>query len=713
MATLEKIRNKAGLLVAVVGLALFAFIIGDLFRSGSSIMNRNQNNIIVVNGKAIGYQDYMIRESELTEFYKFQMGSNNLSEMYMNQIRQSVYEEFVMENIVDPRLEELGIVVTTQEMLDMTEGENISPVLLQVPWFQNSETGMFNRNALLELLNQIKNIDTYSADDQRQLLPFKNVWMIWEKNIKRNRLNEKYVSLLTKAVVANSLDAKDAFNNSSVSSDIFYAMESTASTPDSTIIISNAEIEKLYNERKEMFRQQEAAVIDYIAVDILPSQNDYDQASKEIDAIRAELETTDNVAALVNEKSERKFINAFFSINRFAADQEAIDFVTTAAVGDIDGPVFKDNQYRILKLVEKAENADSVFVSILTVAPRTTEAETRIYADSILNVIKGGADFAELVLKHSVDQFVESGGELGWVTELDALQGINEEFRRTAFSLPTGQSAIVKSNGGLHIIKISDRTKNVPKYKVADIVYMVTPSTATRNQLKNDLNKFIAINNSIEKIEKNAKDNGYNLISNVRVYNMDMTVGTVAGARSVVRWAFNSKKGQVSEEPFECENAFVVATFRGKLREGYQSIASVEPQLKAELASIKKAEQIAADLRSRNLSSIISYADVMNTIPDTVRYITLATQRITNIGIEPKLSAFISFAPLNTVSEPIAGNNGVYVFEVINRTVDDVEYDESSQIGMIEANNAYRIGSLAFTYMRQHAKIEDNRIRFY
>jgi peptidyl-prolyl cis-trans isomerase D len=91
----------------------------------------------------------------------------------------------------------------------------------------------------------------------------------------------------------------------------------------------------------------------------------------------------------------------------------------------------------------------------------------------------------------------------------------------------------------------------------------------------------------------------------------------------------------------------------------------------------------------------------------------MATQRITNIGIEPKLSALITLAPLNQVSEPIVGNNGVYVFEVINRTTNEAEFDKSSQISLIEANNAYRIGGLAFRYMRQNAKIEDNRIRFY
>jgi peptidyl-prolyl cis-trans isomerase D len=597
-------------------------------------------------------------------------------------------------------------------MTDMVEGENISPVLIQLPIFQNPQTGTFDRSAVINFLNQIKNIDNFPEVTQAQLMPYKTLWMFWEKNIKRNRMTEKYMTLLNKAVVANSLEAKDAFNNSAESSDITYVMESFSNIADSTIEIPVSEIEKLYKERKEMFRQSETCVIDYIAVDIVPSPEDYNNVAKEMDAIKAELETTENVAALTNEKSERKYVNAFFSINGFGTDQDAVNFVTTAEIGDIEGPVFKDNKYRLLKLVDKTEAADSVNVSEMMLAQRATEAETKAYADSLLNVIKNGADFAEIASAHSVDQLAENNGEMGWLTEVGALQGLNEELKKTVFSLSVGQSAIVKSTYGYHIVKVTDKTKNVPKYKIADIEYTVTPSSATRSQLYNALNQFIANNNSVEKIEVAAKDNGYNLVSNARVYSTDMSIGIVTGARQVVRWAFNNKKGQISDIN-ECDDKFVVAVHKGKLPKGYQSLASVTPQLKAELAAKKKGEKIAADLKARNLSSIEAYADAMSATPDTVKFITMATTRITNIGVEPKLNALISMSPLNKVSDPVAGNNGVYVFKVSNRTNDNTPYDESRQKSMLEASNSYRIGNMAIRHIQQQADIEDNRIRFY
>ncbi|MDR2385338.1 MAG: SurA N-terminal domain-containing protein [Tannerella sp.] len=712
MATLEKIRKKAGLLVTVVGVALFAFIIGDLLNSGNSWFRKNQNNVIVVEGKVIDYQDYIRKENELTEISKIQTGTQSLSEEYMAQIRQSVYDEIIMENVFEKRLDRLGITVTPEEMTDMIEGENISPVLVRSPYFKNPETGAFDRNAILTFLNQIKDIENYPEDVQAQLSQYRTLWNFWEKNIKMNRLNEKYMTLLTKAIVPNSLDAKDAFNINSESSDIVYVMEPFGSVPDTALQISKSEIEKLYNERKEMFKQNENAIIDYISLDIVPSQEDFNKASEEMNEIRKELETTDNVAALTNEKSEKKYIDAFFSIASFAGDEEIIDFVTAAEIGAIEGPAFKDNKYRIFKLLDKTVAPDSVNIQIITVAARASQENTKAYTDSLTKVLNDGADFAEIALQYSVDQFAQRGGELGWITEAGALQILNDEFRKTAFSLPVGQCAVVKSNRGYHVVKISERTANVPKYKIANIEYTVTPSSITRNDLYNALNQFIVKNNSIEKLENSAQENGYDLVKDAQIFTTDRQIGVISGARQVVRWVFNSKKNQISDI-IECDNKFVVVANKGISPEGYRSLPSVTPQLRTFLMAKKRGEKIAADLKTKNLTSIDAYADAMGVTPDTVRFITMGTSRIASIGFEPKLNAFITYSPLNQVSEPIVGDNGVYVFKVINRTTNPAVFDDKRERNMLQMNSQYRISGMAIRNLQDKAKITDNRVRFF
>ncbi len=387
MATLEKIRSKAGLLVLVVGLALFAFIIGDFLNSGSTYFRQTQERVAKVDGEVIKIQDYQGRIDEMTEMYKMQSGQTNLPEEYMNQIRQSVFDAMVQEIVLDEATDKLGMTVSPEELFDMVQGENISPMIQQMQMFVNPQTGQFDKTALLNFLKTIDddNIASYPADQQAQLLQARNFWLFWEKNIKRQRLEQKYTTLLSKAVAANVLDAKEAFNDAAENSDIVYAMQSYASIPDSTIEVSKSEIEKLYNQRKELYKQKEGKVIKYIAVDIRPSQEDYDKASADIESLKEEFTTSEKVADIVNENSEVPYMDAFFTENAF--DPEMKQFATTSEVGAVYGPVFDNDKYRMFKLVDKKMGPDSVKVSHIMLA-NGDEARTTALADSLMNVLK-------------------------------------------------------------------------------------------------------------------------------------------------------------------------------------------------------------------------------------------------------------------------------------------------------------------------------------
>ena len=181
MATLEKIRSKAGLLVLVVGLALFAFIIGDFLNSGSTYFRQTQERVAKVDGEVIKIQDYQGRIDEMTEMYKMQSGQTNLPEEYMNQIRQSVFDAMVQEIVLDEATDKLGMTVSPEELFDMVQGENISPMIQQMQMFVNPQTGQFDKTALLNFLKTIDddNIASYPADQQAQLLQARNFWLFW------------------------------------------------------------------------------------------------------------------------------------------------------------------------------------------------------------------------------------------------------------------------------------------------------------------------------------------------------------------------------------------------------------------------------------------------------------------------------------------------------------------------------------------------------
>ena len=711
MATLEKIRSKAGLLVLVVGLALFAFIIGDFLNSGSTYFRQSQERIAEIDGEVIKIQDYQARVDEMTEIYKMQSGSASLPEEYMTQIRQSVFDGMVQEIVLDEATQKLGMVVGPEELFDMVQGENISPLIQQMQMFVNPQTGAFDKSALLTFLKQIDvdNIATYPVEQQAQLQQAQRFWMFWEKNIKRQRLESKYTTLLSKAIAANALDAKAAFDESVENSDIVYAMQSYATIPDSTIAVSDSEIKQLYEQRKESYKQKASKIIDYIAVDIRPSKEDYDKVQADIESVKSELETTDRVADLVNENSEVPYVDAFFTEN--ALDAEMKQFATTAEVGAIYGPVFDNDKYRLFKLIDKTNAPDSVKVSHIMLAGKG-EAETKALADSLLTVLKGGASFEELAKQFSADQAAENGGELGWFTEATALRGVNAEFKDAVFGTPLNQIAVVKSMYGTHLVKVTEKTANVAKYKVADIDMTVSPSSKTYSNIYNELNQFISNNHSLEKLTANAKEAGYNLVSDATVTKDDQLLGSVQNSRQVIRWAFQNDKGAISEI-FECNDKFVVAAMKGSLDEGYRPVELVAAPLKAELIAQKKGEQIAAALAAKNLTSVEAYAEAMGAKVDSVKFVNFATRRISGIGIEPNLNAAVAMAQVDQVSAPVKGNNGVYVFKVYARNKDAKTYDEAEQVRTLDATNAYRVGFQAIQSLINKAEVEDNRIRFY
>ena len=711
MATLEKIRSKAGLLVLVVGLALFAFIIGDFLNSGSTYFRQSQERIAEIDGEVIKIQDYQARVDEMTEIYKMQSGSASLPEEYMTQIRQSVFDGMVQEIVLDEATQKLGMVVGPEELFDMVQGENISPLIQQMQMFVNPQTGAFDKSALLTFLKQIDvdNIATYPAEQQAQLQQAQRFWMFWEKNIKRQRLESKYTTLLSKAIAANALDAKAAFDESVENSDIVYAMQSYATIPDSTIAVSDSEIKQLYEQRKESYKQKASKIIDYIAVDIRPSKEDYDKVQADIESVKSELETTDRVADLVNENSEVPYVDAFFTEN--ALDAEMKQFATTAEVGAIYGPVFDNDKYRLFKLIDKTNAPDSVKVSHIMLAGKG-EAETKALADSLLTVLKGGASFEELAKQFSADQAAENGGELGWFTEATALRGVNAEFKDAVFGTPLNQIAVVKSMYGTHLVKVTEKTANVAKYKVADIDMTVSPSSKTYSNIYNELNQFISNNHSLEKLTANAKEAGYNWVSDATVTKDDQLLGSVQNSRQVIRWAFQNDKGAISEI-FECNDKFVVAAMKGSLDEGYRPVELVAAPLKAELIAQKKGEQIAAALAAKNLTSVEAYAEAMGAKVDSVKFVNFATRRISGIGIEPNLNAAVAMAQVDQVSAPVKGNNGVYVFKVYARNKDAKTYDEAEQVRTLDATNAYRVGFQAIQSLINKAEVEDNRIRFY
>ncbi|MEG1585824.1 MAG: SurA N-terminal domain-containing protein [Bacteroidales bacterium] len=713
MATLEKIRNKAGLLVTAIGVALFAFIIGDLFSGGQTFWRQSQDKVISINGDRITTEAYQRNIEDLTEVYKMQTGQNSLSPEYVQQINNQVYENLIRETLIGEEAVKIGMVVSKEELADLVSGDNIAPMLQQMPFFRNPETGAFDKSLLLNFLQAVVSVEdgAQGAAASQELAQARKFWLFWEKNIKKQRLEDKYNTMLAKAIMPNSLDTKAQYEGGKASVDFAYAMQALSTVPDSAVTVSSAEIKALYNKQKETrFKQGETRAIKYFVVDILPSEEDFKSADEEINKARVEFASTNDIADFVNMNSDVPYFDAFVAVSTLAPDEK--QFVETAEVNQVFGPYLESNNYKMYRLIAKTTAPDSVKARHIML-PIQDEAKALQLADSLLTVLNKGGDFAALAQEFSADRnSAANGGELGWFTEVAALRGIGLDFKNACFSATPKKYFTIRTTYGIHVAEVTETTKPVAKAKVAEYAIAVTPSSRTFQKLYADVNQFIATNNTIEALEKNAAEKGFNLLTNNRLADTDYNLGMIQNARQPIRWAFQNEVGKISEV-FELDNKFVVVAVTGETPAGYTPLAQAEPALRYELIGEKKAAKIIADLKAKGASTLDAYATAMDARVDTAKFVTFNTNRITGIGNEPVISGSAPYVAENQLTGPLAGKNGVYVYSVYNKTQNDAPFNAETEKQTLENNLTYRLMYQSMEVLKNHAKIEDYRINFY
>ncbi|MCD7974075.1 MAG: SurA N-terminal domain-containing protein [Candidatus Azobacteroides sp.] len=695
MATLEKIRGKAGLLVVVLGIALLAFIVGDLFNIGSAFGRDAQEKMITVNGETISrerYQDEVDRFTKIREQYS---GRTFSGEEESYQIRQNVFEMLISSELIRAQAEKAGLTVSDAEVSDMIFGREVSQFIQSYPGFVNPQTGTFDRNMLMQF--------AIYSDSIPQL---QDEWRFVKIMTKEQRLQEKYNALLSKALAPNTLDAKFNFESTLTSADFAYVFQSYASIPDSVIEVTKKDLKNLYNERKQRYKQNEdSRAVKYITLDINPSDEDYAAEEKAILDVKKPLEdatTTEEVADAVGMIAGNRFVNAFVSVNSLAPRIKS--FVDTARIGTVVGPYLEGNTYKMIKYVDRTVAPDSVSFYQLGF-PASDNAEMISFIDSLMNEVKGGKEMDEIARNFG------SSSPLLSLTEVQLLNEFGEKFKDEIYTLPLNDARKVNSDNGIHIVVVTKKSQPVEKVKVAEVENAVYASSKTRNAIYNEANQFVTYNTDLKKFEEGAAEKGYVVSPTVYLSPNDLTIGNVRRSRDVVRWAFNADPGKVKF--FEGEDKIVIAALEAKVDKGYRPEALVEEELKREVINNKKAEKIIADMKSKSASTLEAYAQALALKVDTAKFVNFNTGSITGIGMEPVLEALAPIAPEGKISDPVKGNNGVYIFQVYNKTDKTIEFNPESEIAGVKRTNIYRIPTQAMKALRDKAKIEDNRILFY
>jgi len=706
MATLEKIRNRIGVLAAIlIGFSLLAFILGDLLTSGQSIFRQSQMNVGVINGNSIRYEEYNALVEEMSNIYKANMNTQALDETMMENVREQVWQQLLQENILGPENKKLGIAVSSEELYNMVAGPNPHPFVRQI--FVNPQTRQFDPSFAIQFLKAF-NAGELSEEQAAQ-------WKFYENELYREKLAEKYNTLVAKGMYVTSLQTREGYKEMSRLANVRFIGKRYSEVSDSLIKVTDKDLRAYYNDHKTGFQQDASFDLEYVSFDIVPSEADFAAAQKWINDIREDFSAADDPAGFVNANSDESYVDRYFKKEELTPPIDSFAFA--AKPGTTFGPFFTDNSFRLVRLIETGLVPDSVRARHILVQPaaQTTEAMNRAkkLADSLEQVIRKGADFTALAMRFSADEGSKTkGGDLGWFTEGRMIK----PFSDAAFSMQKNEVKVVETQYGYHVLQVTDVGPKVKKAKIAQLVRRVEASKETYERIYEQANRFAFTNNTGEKFEKAVKEQ--NLVPRyaMSIKPSDTRISGLESPREIIRWAMEAKVNDVSSV-MQAGNRFIVARVTAVRKAGIAPFEQVKQQIEIAVSRIKKGEYLAEQIQKKiaDHPTLDQLALAENLPVNEANNVSFTATTIAGAGFEPALTGTIAAWPANKLSKPVIGNNGVYVFEITS-VQEPAEPDQMAltmQKSRMESMYQMRAGYESFEALKKLTKIEDNRARFY
>jgi peptidyl-prolyl cis-trans isomerase D len=702
MATLEKLRNRAGTLVAVViGLALLAFILGDLFGSGGSLFNRTQFEIAEISGKSIPFQIYQERIDHIVELNKAVSGQSAIDEQTSERIREEVWNEIVREYVLGRSYNSLGIAVTADELFDMVQGKNLHPIIREQ--FGNRQTGEVDRAMIMQFLKNMEN-------DPSGLQ--KTFWLYIENLIQNDRMYNKYNNLIKKGMYVTDLHANRSLHERNRKVDFSYVISRFTSIADSLIVVSDKEIKSYLKEHQQEFEQQASRDVEYVVFPIRPSQEDYLFAEEWINRIKNDFAQANDPIQFTNLNSDKPFNNRYLKPSDIT-NEELNKWAFQTTKGSVFGPIFENDSYQLARLIDVANLPDSVKARHILISVKGKSKEdmdgAKAKADSLFQIIKKGGNFANIATQYSDDPGSGSkGGDLGWFPEGVMVQPFND----ACFKGKKGEVVLVETQFGFHIIEVQDLGKPSKKVQLAILERTVVPSTRTYQKIYQEASEFSGLNNTYDKFNMAAQEKKLSkrIASNLR--EADRKVAGLENPRDMVRWAYNSKELEVSPV-FEFGENFVVAALKSAKEEGVASIEQVKEDIKSKIIRDKKAEMLKEKMSSviTENTSIQDLASALTLQIQEASRISFSSFSLPNVGFEPAVIATAFSSSEGILVGPVKGNTGVYAISVNAVNVD--EGDKAAEKKRLITSFQSRAGYEAYEAIKKSAKIVDNRSKFF
>ena len=684
MAVLEKIRVKFGILITVlVALALLSFIIDPQTLRSAADRFSSDNKVGSMNGRSISYKEFYDELNQYTEIAKL-MGQNPSSEEQQQSLRDAAWQSIFDNEVFIPKAESAGIHVGEQEMLDLTQGNDISQVLLQMGMFSDA-SGNFSREALA---NFVQNID---SDETGQYAAY---WAFLEESVFRNQMYEKYNSLVAGSDFITDVEKNRMLTENNLTADADYVFVPIPFV-DSTVTVTSEEIRKYYNDRKELFRQPANRDIEYVMWEVVPSAQDYADAREEFEELYEQFKAADNLKSFVTLNSDNKWNPYYFREDQLAATPEIQEVAFHAPEGAITPVLEEDRAYAAARVASVRTMPDSVHVMFkLFPLPQENEAD---------------AFLAEQLKKVDPSAF----NDLGWLTQevmrANGLADIDPVFDAKEKVMKIKST----SNQMIFVVYVPEKTRPMKKVQIATLYKNVLPSDDTYRDYQMKAVEFAdACKGKLENFQRIAREQQYPVIPINNMTQETRRIGTVDTAREVVYWVFDkkTKEGDVSDLKIVDNKYYFVAAVTKARKEGYMDIKEAADQIRPILTARKGVEKKAAEVKEK-IQGMSSLEEVAEAFGTTVSHQTgLSFGSLTYNQTDPQFLGAVIAADEGVI-KVAPGAIGVYVYEVMNRQAGSF-FTDNDVATSLTRRAAVHTNELQ-TVLADEAKIKDNRARFF
>lgn len=725
MAVIGKIREKSWLLVIVVGIAMLAFVLGDLGFSGGGGPQEDIYGIGTINNEKVDENQYNTflnnaRENILqSKFQQNPMEQPTITEADIENAANQAWTTSVVIALMEKEYAKLGLIVDDYELENVLYGQNGFPPSSMSSQFKDSITGEFAPEQLRMALEQLRD-----ANDVASVTQYNNVI----DYVRQERLEQKYNVLLSMGIHATTLEGKAEYDAKNTVKNVSYVYERYTKVPLSEVEEpTEDEIKDYFNAHKNeaKYKQQASRKVSYFTMPVLPSGEDTLRAIEFLETLKPRFETTKNDSTFVMRFSEVKFYasdSTAIARPQGSASQGATypssieNEVKSASVGDVVGPYLGNNGATLSKIIGFSSEETATVRHILLNA--STPEEVRVAqnrADSLIRVIRAGGDFEELVTLFSEDQgSLNTGGKYENFT-----RGVMvPEFNDFSFNRPIGTLGSVKTDFGIHIVEVLERkTTNYPLF--ANVVKGIEVTKMTQDQVNSMASNLIyeidelftgkTAEEKTEIFENFVFENGYQVRSAVIMDENPSVRGFSSRAEGrLLRLAYSegAQVGDISSSPILDGNRIVVAMLSDIVEEGEPRLDLVRDRMIAEIKKEKQAQYLIDKMVGN--TNVESLAIELGAKLET-EGITFSANNVA-VGNEPKIigTAFSGLLDGET-SVPVQGNNGVFVLRVDQTTMGQETTDYSAEQQQIKSQALNSLQTQFQNALMNSADVIDNR----